>query len=128
MSRITISSGERVEATKRRSMTKARRRIVEERSAGHCAYPGCLVSSHLEIDHVIALELGGRDDDENLVALCREHHRQKSVLDMKLIAKARRIIARQDGTRRPRKPIPGRPFGKQKHAWPTRRFMKKDKP
>jgi len=45
----------------------------------------------LEIDHIIPLELGGSDDEDNLQALCYAHHKAKTKEDIKRIAKARRL-------------------------------------
>lgn len=77
-------------ATPRKQMTPKRRIAVLTRYNGHCAYPECNVSEGLEIDHAICLELGGKEHDSNLVALCHAHHLQKTRLDMRLIAKMRR--------------------------------------
>lgn len=87
---------EPVELDKRRSMTPARRRRVLERQDGKCAYPDCEVSEALEIDHIIALALGGKDSDENLEGLCRHHHAAKTRRDVKFIAKAKRLVKKAD--------------------------------
>jgi hypothetical protein len=42
-------------------------------------------------DHLIALELGGKDDLANLRPLCNECNLTKTALDQKLIAKAKRL-------------------------------------
>lgn len=82
---------EPVSNTPRKAMTAARRFRILAKSDGHCAYPECAETHGLEIDHMIALALGGKDDDSNLTALCGPHHAQKTRLDIKLIAKAKRI-------------------------------------
>jgi len=82
---------EPVEATRRRSMTPARRRAVLIRAGLCCQHPGCVMSQGLEIDHIIPLELGGLDEDANLQALCYTHHKSKTKADIKRIAKARRL-------------------------------------
>lgn len=89
---IAAGPGERelVEATPRKAMTPTRRARILTKSNGHCAYPCCEIDTGLEIDHVICLELGGKDEDSNLEALCAVHHKRKTSLDRKLIAKARR--------------------------------------
>jgi hypothetical protein len=43
-----------------------------------CAVPGCGVSEHLEIDHVVPFAAGGPTSLENLARLCRWHHSQKT--------------------------------------------------
>lgn len=86
---------EPVELDKRKAMGPARRRRILDRHGGVCAYPDCDVAEGLEIDHIIALALGGKDSDENFEPLCRHHHAQKTRRDVKMIAKAKRI-ARKD--------------------------------
>jgi hypothetical protein len=43
-----------------------------------CGVPGCDVDSHLEIDHVIPREEGGRTEQNNLWRICWHHHRLKT--------------------------------------------------
>lgn len=78
-------------------MTPARRARVLKRFDGQCAYPECAETLGLEIDHEIALELGGKDDDGNLRPLCPTHHKRKTALDLKLIAKMRRRKKKHNG-------------------------------
>jgi 5-methylcytosine-specific restriction endonuclease McrA len=40
-----------------------------------------LLSACFEIDHVIRLDRGGTNEIDNLVALCRECHGQKTMLE-----------------------------------------------
>jgi 5-methylcytosine-specific restriction enzyme A len=95
-----------------RRMTPARRARIIARD-GCCRYPGCEVAEGLEVDHIVALELGGRDRDDNLQALCGPHHRQKTAIDAGLIAKAKRRKAKNDGTFPPSKArLRGRGFQK----------------
>lgn len=73
-----------------RAMTPARRARILARHNGCCAYPECAETVGLELDHTIPLALGGRDADDNLRPLCGPHHKAKTALDVKLIAKAKR--------------------------------------
>ena len=50
-------------------------------------------------DHVFGLELGGKDEPENLQALKRGHHQRKTDRETTARAKTKRIQA-QDGLRR----------------------------
>lgn len=93
-------------------MTPARRARVLADNGNVCAHEGCEITDRLEIDHIVALELGGADDFPNLVPLCRDHHKEKTRHDVWMIAKARRIRAREDGTRRERKAILSPGFSK----------------
>jgi 5-methylcytosine-specific restriction protein A len=99
VSQIAPSGHEALETDARRSMTPARRARITAKHDGHCAYPGCEETAGLEIDHIIALALGGKDRDDNLEALCRDHHRAKTTRDRKLIAKAARIRRTERGER-----------------------------
>lgn len=73
-----------------RRMSTARRARIIARDGGCCRYPECEVSTGLEVDHIIALALGGRDSDDNLETLCAAHHLTKTKRDVKLIAQAKR--------------------------------------
>lgn len=74
------------------------------------------------IEHRLALSLGGTNDDENLYPALVKPHKEKTRQDVKAVAKCKRIEARENGTRRQRKPIPSRPFDKPKvkQPWPKR--------
>ena len=122
-------SREAVSATPRRTMTEARKRRVHDRASGLCEEPTCakplpLTGPTVAYDHIIALELGGGDEDRNLQLLCFGCHAVKTAYDLALIAKNRRLRAREDGTRRERQPIQSRGFEKPKvkKAWPSRKF------
>lgn len=68
-----------------------------QKQDGKCAC-GCeqpLVLGMIEWDHIIALELGGRDEPSNLQGLLKRHHKPKTREDMAKIAKVRRIIKKQ---------------------------------
>lgn len=95
MTRVAPQDHETVEATPRLSMTPARRARVLAKSDGHCSYPECLSIDRLEIDHVIALFLGGKETEDNLAALCYDHHKQKTARDARLAAKVRRLKIKQ---------------------------------
>jgi 5-methylcytosine-specific restriction endonuclease McrA len=103
---------------------KRRARILRLRGAV-CAHPDCDRTDGLEIDHIVPLELGGTEDDENMEPLCAEHHREKTRADVKRIAKARRIRKREAGEERRKAKIPVRAFPKIKRAMPSRPFPRK---
>ena len=110
---------EPVPATPRKAMTPKRRLEALLRSDGRCDRCKVKLGSAFEVDHRISLFLGGADDATNTVALCVPCHRgEKTPEDAAKHAKVKRLIARQDGTRRARKPIPSRGFDKSK----SRRF------
>lgn len=102
---------------------KDRARIFA-RDGGVCGLSGKKIKAGepFEIEHRIALALGGSNEDDNLYVVLVEPHREKTKEDVRAIAKAKRLEARQNGTRRERKPIPSRPFDKpaEKKPWPKR--------
>ena len=102
---------EPVQATPRKAMTPKRRLEALLRSEGRCARCNVKLGEAFEVDHSVSLFLAGADDETNTVALCIPCHRGvKTPADAKVHAKVKRILARNDGTRRPRQPIPSRGF------------------
>lgn len=76
--RINVLKGEqcRVSGSARVSL----KRRIWLRDAGHCCLCGCVVDlCDSELDHRIALQFGGGNEEMNLWTLCTECHRQKSV-------------------------------------------------
>lgn len=97
-----------------RAMSPKRRAKILARDGNRCRYPDCEVSTGLEVDHIVPLALGGKDADGNLETLCAAHHLAKTRLDVKLIAKAKRIKAKHEGTAPPpTQKLNGRPFKKR---------------
>jgi 5-methylcytosine-specific restriction endonuclease McrA len=93
----TPTRREPVEIAERTALTPARRARILARDGHMCRYPGCAQLLGLEVDHIVALGLGGRDSDDNLETLCRVHHQQKTRRDAALIAKAKRAGAKHRG-------------------------------
>jgi hypothetical protein len=58
----------------RRTIPQRTRRHVIHRDQG-CRVPGCNVTRHLDIHHIVHWEHGGPTDTWNLIALCNRHHR-----------------------------------------------------
>lgn len=96
-----------------RAVSKARREKAIAKQGGVCKRAHCNAPA-TDADHVIPLWCGGSNRDENLEGLCGPCHLLKTKAEAKARAKAKRIVARDTGTRRPRKPIPQRPDG----GWP----------
>lgn len=96
----------------RRRMTPARRARIFEAHDGVCGICDLPIEGRYEIDHRVALGLGGSDDDSNLRPTHPECHRAKTrgTLrtrgDLREIAKAKRIRARRLRGRK----IPSRPL------------------
>lgn len=118
MSRIDHGAAEQVEATPRRAMTPARRRRVAGRQHGLCGCGcGARLADDFEVDHALALWLGGSEEDTNLVALTKACHSRKTKVDAAKIFKVKRLQARESGTRRPRPKIKARGFERDPLSW-----------
>ena len=59
-----------------------------------------------EIDHIEAIESGGKDVPSNWQVLCKICHKIKSAMDMKKIVKLRRLANKEHGFIRPKQSIP----------------------
>ncbi len=57
-----------------RTISRRLKRIIEHRDGG-CRVPGCGTTTRLDIHHIDHWEHGGPTDTQNLVCLCRRHHR-----------------------------------------------------
>jgi 5-methylcytosine-specific restriction protein A len=86
----------------RRSMTPLRALRVYEAAGGRCQCCGRKLgpSDGWDIDHVIALENGGTDDDTNLQLLCDWCHTSKTSDDHGQAASGKRMAARHHVPRR----------------------------
>ncbi len=58
-----------------RTVSNRLRRVIEHRDRG-CRVPGCGRTHGLEVHHIEHWEDGGPTDTDNLICLCRTHHRQ----------------------------------------------------
>lgn len=100
----------------RKHISKKTRALVFEKDAGVCYLCGQKVEAGVkwELEHEIALQLGGKDEMENYRVAHVDCHREKSKGDIKLIAKGRRIRRNLDPETRKKskKPIVSRGFDK----------------
>lgn len=115
-----------VQLDERKTIPNAWKEAARGRSNGVCAYPECEVSSGLEYDHILALGLGGKHRAENIQPLCGPHHLQKTRLDVKMIARAKRLAGETGQYARRQKrggsSIKSAPFPKTQSRWPTRKM------
>jgi len=95
----------------RRSLTKRQRIHVLAAHKNVCHLCGEIINpvrEEWEVEHPIALGIGGRDDPSNWRPVHKGCHPEKTRLDRKLIAKCNRIRAKADGTyRQPKRLIAG---------------------
>lgn len=63
----------------KRRFTAHEKRIVAARQRWECGHCGTLLTASFEVDHVLALHLGGPDDYQtNAEALCKDCHAVKT--------------------------------------------------
>ncbi|MEQ8802329.1 MAG: HNH endonuclease signature motif containing protein, partial [Haliea sp.] len=74
------------------------RRALRERD-GVCQYPGCQESEYVDAHHIRHWAEGGETRLDNLVTLCRFHHRQlhRGCFDIRLNGNSAEILAPADG-------------------------------
>ncbi len=97
---------ESVEIHRRKSFSKKERARLFELYGGVCYLSGAKIGplDEWEIEHVLALALGGTNDDENLRLALRDPHRDKTRRDVKAIGKVMRLEKKADPfTRKPSK-------------------------
>lgn len=114
--RVAYTPPEPLEATERRAFTPAQRLAVMERQKGLCAMCGAELQPGYEVDHCVPIWLGGKHEDANWQALCADpcHRAVKTPADAKVIAKVKRLIAKEAGTAPPpTAKLRSRPFRKR---------------
>lgn len=103
--KVKPATREPVPSTKRRPMTWKRKVeiLLEHVKCKKCK--GRLWLGYAELDHVVPLAMGGRDEPFNIEPLCPPCHREKTKEDARIIAKDKRIHGL---TKTKKKKIPGR--------------------
>ena len=73
---------------KRRKLTKAERQAIYDKCHGYCAYCGRpLEYKDMQVDHVIPLYNGGRDELDNMLPACRSCNHYKATLSLESFRK-----------------------------------------
>jgi HNH endonuclease len=75
-----LRSGSRVTATKR-SVSETKKKYVASRQGWRCHSCQEQLTAWFEVDHKVRLEYGGSNHVDNLVALCRNCHGQKTAME-----------------------------------------------
>jgi 5-methylcytosine-specific restriction endonuclease McrA len=97
------------ETLRRRSLSTRERLDLFLEAKGQCQACGWQLrpGTRWEVDHVIPLALGGRDETSNLQVLCEPCHSGKTrTRDVPAIAKSARARARHLGAVRSSRPMP----------------------
>ena len=84
----------------RRKFNAYEKRVVAARQGWRCAGCGALLEAAFEVDHEVALFLGGEDAIENMHAKCVPCHREKTVRE-----EIDRLRAREAAARARRPPL-----------------------
>jgi len=67
----------------RRKLTKSERHSIHQKTTGHCAYCGCEITlKTMQVDHIIALDRGGKDEIDNMLPACRSCNHYKHTLTL----------------------------------------------
>jgi hypothetical protein len=72
--------GAPVKATKR-SVSETKKKFVAAQQGWKCGHCGKQLPAWFEVDHKIRLEYGGSNHIDNLVALCRDCHGEKTAME-----------------------------------------------
>jgi HNH endonuclease len=65
----------------KRSVSETKKKFVASRQDWKCGGCGLQLNAWFEVDHKIRLEYGGSNHIDNLVAMCRECHGQKTTME-----------------------------------------------
>lgn len=96
----------------RKPLSPSRREKFRILKNGICNECGDNVGNSFDIDHLIPLENGGKDDESNFQLLCKPCHKLKTKADIKIIAKVRSIRQKHEGAKVPKQSIKSAPFPK----------------
>ena len=65
----------------KRSVSETKKKFVASRQNWRCGHCDKQLTAWFEVDHKIRLEHGGSNHIDNLVALCRECHGEKTTIE-----------------------------------------------
>lgn len=65
----------------KRSVSESKKKYVAHRQGWKCQHCGRVLPASFEVDHVIRLQHGGSNHIDNLVALCRDCHGEKTIVE-----------------------------------------------
>jgi hypothetical protein len=71
----------RVNATTVRNVSNITKKIVASNQGWHCGHCHTQLDFTYEIDHIIPLFRGGSNETRNLIALCRNCHGKKTIME-----------------------------------------------
>lgn len=80
-SKTNADSHQFVDKKIKRSVSESRKKYVASQQDWKCGQCQQILSASFEIDHITRLDRGGTNEVNNLIALCRECHGQKTLLE-----------------------------------------------
>lgn len=96
-----------------RRMSTTRRRNIFVANGGRCHICGDKIDGtkdKWDVEHIIPLEISRDDTDENLAPAHASCHKIKTKKDAADIAKCKRVEAKHNGWKKPKRKIGGRRF------------------
>ena len=81
VARGQIPTREQNPARKKRSVSETKKKYVASKQNWNCGHCKNQLSAWFEVDHIMSLENGGTNEVDNLVALCRECHGEKTAME-----------------------------------------------
>ena len=75
-----VARGE-IPTRKKRSVSETKKKYVASKQNWNCGHCKNQLSAWFEVDHIMSLENGGTNEVDNLVALCRECHGEKTAME-----------------------------------------------
>ncbi|MFR2389183.1 HNH endonuclease [Intestinibacter bartlettii] len=74
--------------TKRKKLTKEERIEIYNRFDGRCGYCGEKINiKNMQVDHIVALRVGGTDTLDNMICACRSCNHYKSTYTLEVFEK-----------------------------------------
>jgi hypothetical protein len=68
-------------STQKRAVSGYTKRMIASKQEWKCLHCKQMLQASFEVDHILALSDGGGNNEENLVALCRNCHGEKTFLE-----------------------------------------------
>ena len=76
-----LASGKQPTNSKKRSVSETKKKFVASKQNWCCGNCSKQLNAWFEVDHKLRLEHGGSNEVNNLVALCRECHGEKTAME-----------------------------------------------
>ena len=81
MNSINSEAAGQIQTKTKRSVSETKKKFVAARQNWKCGDCESQLKASFEVDHIVRLEHGGSNEIDNLVALCRECHGEKTTIE-----------------------------------------------